>query len=203
MAIFLRLLLLHIQPSNSARGFVDKSEAWMAEGYVQLYRCPSKGSLQKKILLIRKTFENPPPAPRKSKSKSWVWLCSAPLVSRFDFHFIWKAKTFVSKSICNATQAPLSLSIAASRIPQRTCYTRQKSSKHEAKPVVSYYYEYEFGEKPQYYLVWKYDPWHGCHNNEKLGMVADRLGSLRQRNGNRDWVINGYKQIQSSLWCSL
>ena len=115
---------------------------------------------------------------RKSKSKSRVWLCSAQLVSRFDFHFIWKAKTFVSKSICNATQAPLSLSIAASRIPQRTCYNRQKSSKHEAKPVVSYYYEYEFGEKPQYYLVWKYDPCHGCRNNEKLGMVADELGRV-------------------------
>ena len=35
MAIF--LLLLHLQPSNSARGFVDKTEARLAPGFVQFY----------------------------------------------------------------------------------------------------------------------------------------------------------------------
>ena len=54
------LLLLLLQPSNSARGFVDKTEARLAPGCVQMYSevdivkscMPKQNSAQKKVVPV-------------------------------------------------------------------------------------------------------------------------------------------------------
>jgi hypothetical protein len=86
------------------------------------------------------------------------------------------------------------VSIAASSFPQRACYICQQSSKHEEKPVVSYYSDNNMSLVRSHNTTWygNTTPATGCRDNEKLGTVAS-WAVLRQSNGNRDWVINGNK----------